>query len=740
MRSGFLLAVLAAVAACDPPTIPPDNQPPDGAEGGACYGNGSCDDGLTCASNTCVALPAEGEGEGEPAPLVGVVANVSPLLASDECPAGGVDVSTGIDVNASGQLEADEVTRVVTICNGSDGANALAETTAFDASEGCPSGGVRVTAGVDRDGDDVLDAEEVLRTDELCHGAGGASGLTTRVVLTAIDPGTPCAAGGTRIESGLDLDGDGALSAAEIQQQATVCHGEPGPAGTSCTVERDDVAGTTTITCEDGTEAVVRDGDTGTPGEPGEPGTDGLQTLARLEPELEGPHCPFGGTRVLVGVDDNDDGTLQGDAPGELEVDDVAYVCHGEPGPATCSAVRDDVAGTTTITCEDGTEAVIHDGETGTQGEPGADARQTLVRLEPELGGPLCPYSGTQILVGIDDNGDGVLQGDAPGNLEVDDVATICSSEPGPCANGFVDEAVSGRCLIPACGDGILTTDEQCDDGDGAGGDGCDSDCAVEDGFTCVGQGAGSCTGLGCGVVDQCLGVVIPCPAPACVPAPTGLVSWWRAEGDASDSVGANNGTFSRETYGSCLVGGSFLMDGISSQVSIPASSSLSPIDDFSIESWIRKTEDRDGAILSRWGDFGSWDNQRAYELTTLSGGRIHFVIAAPNQPNDGLSNFDTAPGSVSLNEWHHIVGTYQKSLGLKKIYVNGILIATHTDPSVSVKDSIANITIGASERFPGGFFYHFPGEIDEVSFYSRALIDNEISALAAAGRSGKCH
>ena len=38
---------------------------PDGSEGGACYGNGSCDDGLTCASEVCVQLPDGGEGEEE---------------------------------------------------------------------------------------------------------------------------------------------------------------------------------------------------------------------------------------------------------------------------------------------------------------------------------------------------------------------------------------------------------------------------------------------------------------------------------------------------------------------------------------------------------------------------------------------------------------------------------------------------------------------------------------------------
>lgn len=37
---------------------------PDGAEGGPCYGNGTCDAGLSCLSGLCV--DAGGEGEGEP--------------------------------------------------------------------------------------------------------------------------------------------------------------------------------------------------------------------------------------------------------------------------------------------------------------------------------------------------------------------------------------------------------------------------------------------------------------------------------------------------------------------------------------------------------------------------------------------------------------------------------------------------------------------------------------------------
>ena len=57
-----LLAEEIRVAAASeaPPLPPPAATPahPDGTEGGACYGNGTCNDDLTCASNLCVRLPA----------------------------------------------------------------------------------------------------------------------------------------------------------------------------------------------------------------------------------------------------------------------------------------------------------------------------------------------------------------------------------------------------------------------------------------------------------------------------------------------------------------------------------------------------------------------------------------------------------------------------------------------------------------------------------------------------------
>lgn len=63
-RLASLCLLGALILAACPPEAAPDDGPEQGTETGACYPNGTCNDDLTCASNVCVSLPGEGEGEG----------------------------------------------------------------------------------------------------------------------------------------------------------------------------------------------------------------------------------------------------------------------------------------------------------------------------------------------------------------------------------------------------------------------------------------------------------------------------------------------------------------------------------------------------------------------------------------------------------------------------------------------------------------------------------------------------
>ena len=46
----------------------------------------------------------------------------------------------------------------------------------------------------------------------------------------------------------------------------------------------------------------------------------------------------------------------------------------------------------------------------------------------------------------------------------------------------------------PVCGDGIVDAVEECDDGNPYGGDGCDAQCAIEEGYACAASGSEPCT------------------------------------------------------------------------------------------------------------------------------------------------------------------------------------------------------------------------------------------------------
>lgn len=110
--------------------------------------------------------------------------------------------------------------------DGTDGQNSLATTSAEAPGTNCAGGGIKIQVGVDADGDNVLDPEEVKTTSYVCNGTSGHSSL----VATAAEPaGANCPFGGTKIETGLDLNDDGTLAPEEVDRDSTsyVCNIAP---------------------------------------------------------------------------------------------------------------------------------------------------------------------------------------------------------------------------------------------------------------------------------------------------------------------------------------------------------------------------------------------------------------------------------------------------------------------------------------------------------------------------------
>lgn len=75
-----------------------------------------------------------------------------------------------------------------------------------------------------------------------------------------------------------------------------------------------------------------------------------------------------------------------------------------------------------------------------------------------------------------------------------------CSDDPGPPDGAGVDARIAGDSMVPpGCGDGVLAGAERCDDGNTSAGDGCGSDCGVEEGFVCIAAGAACVRVVTCG-------------------------------------------------------------------------------------------------------------------------------------------------------------------------------------------------------------------------------------------------
>jgi hypothetical protein len=210
---------------------------------------------------------------------------------------------------------------------------------------------------------------------------------------------------------------------------------------------------------------------------------------------------------------------------------------------------------------------------------------------------------------------------------------------------------------------------------------------------------------------------------PACITPPQGLVSWWPAEGDATDPVGNNSGTLTgNTTFGSGFIGQAFLLDGTGSGVIIGNPTNLQ-LQNFTIESWVKRAS---SSTIGLSGPLGF--------IFSYGGGGYGLAIG-----NDGTLMLTrvgvdavTSPPFVTDTNWHHVVVT--KVSSLVNFFVDGVQFQTGAyDPGFAFTTKAA---IGAISDTGGDGFL---GAIDELSIYNRALTSDEIQTLYFLKAIGKC-
>ena len=268
------------------------------------------------------------------------------LVSGDtNCPAGGIRVSVGEDLDSDTVLDENEIDSQAYICGGKNGCGVIASVTVYNSYSECNGGrGLLISSGADCDSNGVIDSGEAADT-VLCYGtkgtngsaftesgesdAGtdGADGRATEFVVTDEPEGENCPAGGTKIEKRFDENGNGEIEDSEITVNY-ICNGES-PQGEPGEPGDKGVAGIDGKDGADGAKGERGDrgdqGEQGIAGEPGEKGADGYDSLISVIDEPAGDNCATGGKKFMSGTDADRNGVLD-----ESEVKNSYYICNGE--------------------------------------------------------------------------------------------------------------------------------------------------------------------------------------------------------------------------------------------------------------------------------------------------------------------------------------------------------------------------------------------------------------------------
>jgi hypothetical protein len=203
----------------------------------------------------------------------------------------------------------------------------------------------------------------------------------------------------------------------------------------------------------------------------------------------------------------------------------------------------------------------------------------------------------------------------------------------------------------------------------------------------------------------------------SCAIQPLGLVSWWRAEVNANDSSGTNNGALlNGVSFAAGRVGQAFSFDGVSFDNAIQIGGNPLP-PPWTAELWVNRQDSFDNSAILL-GDTNTALKLEQFN-NTRKVGFTQFGLA------DYVFNY-IAP----LGTWVHLA--FVCTTSNIQLYVNGTL--QDSQP--------ATIALPLGE-FGNDYAHRYNnrlrGLIDEITIYNRSLSPGEVSSIYTAGGVGKC-
>jgi hypothetical protein len=238
----------------------------------------------------------------------------------------------------------------------------------------------------------------------------------------------------------------------------------------------------------------------------------------------------------------------------------------------------------------------------------------------------------------------------------------------------------------------------------------------------------------------------------ACYAQPSGLVSWWKGDDDATDHMGHNNGTLENGAgFALGAVNDAFSFNGSNQYVLIgePVPADLQIQNDFAFSAWIYITSYPANVGSGPWGTIvGSEYGSTHSGIGMYLGGSVSGSY--PGVP-PGSIDLDIGNGSswyqvittsqVPLNQWVLVTATAAANQPVQ-IYYNGVLQPAMTPSGESVWNGTVSYP-SSGQGFAIGQTvnenYAFNGLIDEVQVYNTTLTAAQVQGIYNAGNAGVC-
>ena len=215
-----------------------------------------------------------------------------------------------------------------------------------------------------------------------------------------------------------------------------------------------------------------------------------------------------------------------------------------------------------------------------------------------------------------------------------------------------------------------------------------------------------------------------------------GLVAYWSMRNSGTtvfDEWGGNNGGGSNGVafgYSSGVVGNGASFDGTNDYISTSNHADLKPVSAISISAWVKPS-----SVLHATSEYPTIVADYAGADSSTTG--LKWILRQKDAKaqfwtNSGTLNALEVSGFFVLNEWVHVVATYENGSG-RKIYKNGALVSGADSYSGNLITTENVIMIGRGNTKVAVPEY-WKGLIDEVRIYNVALTADEIKQLYRMG------